>query len=212
MLSFSALRLGYAGRAVLELGDFALPAGGQCLIAGPSGCGKTTLLYALAGLSPVMAGSVSVNGTVITALNESARDAFRGRHIGIVYQGIHLIKSLSVLQNVMLASYAAGLAAQETRARALLSRLGLSEKLHAMPDTLSQGQAQRVAIARAALHSPALLLADEPTSSLDDASCAGVIALLKEVALEANSTLVIATHDARVKEHFADVVTLGGGA
>ncbi len=212
MLQVSALSLGYSGKSVLEFKGMQLAKGAQCLIAGPSGCGKTTLLYALAGLSPVISGSVSVEGADITKMGEAERDRFRGAHIGIVYQGLHLIKSLTVLQNVMLASYASGQKADRARAAAVLSQLGLSEKLDSLPDALSQGQAQRVAIARAALHKPALLLADEPTSSLDDGACAKVIGLLKEVAKEAGSTLVIATHDGRVREHFADVVALGGAA
>lgn len=208
MLNVSALALGYGDVTVLQFAGMRLEKGAQCLIAGASGCGKTTLLYALAGISPVMAGTITVAGVEITGLSEAARDVFRGKHIGIVYQGIHLIQSLTVVQNVMLADYAAGMPTDRARAVAILTRLGLAEKVDAMPDTLSQGQAQRVAIARAALHRPSLLLADEPTSSLDDAACASVIALLKEVAAEAGSTLVIATHDGRVKEHFSEVVAL----
>lgn len=212
MLAVSPLILGYGDVPVLHFDGMMLARGGQCVIAGDSGCGKTTLLYALAGLNPVISGSVSVDGNVITDMGESERDQFRGRHIGIVYQGLHLVKSLTVLQNVMLAAYASGVEVDKEKAGAMLARLGLAEKAGVTADRLSQGQAQRVAIARAALHGPALLLADEPTSSLDDASCDKVVGLLKEVAEEAGSTLVIATHDARVRVHFSEVVRLGGGA
>jgi putative ABC transport system ATP-binding protein len=210
MLEVSALSLGYGGNAVLAFEGMRLGAGDSCLLAGKSGSGKTTLLYALAGVNPVMAGNIYINGCEITALSEVARDRFRGEKIGIVYQSLHLVKSLTVLQNVMLAGVASGKGRVKERAVELLVRLGLGEKLHVLPEVLSQGQAQRVAIARAVLLRPVLLLADEPTSSLDDDSCEVVIRLLKEVAAESGSALVIATHDGRVKRHFSNVIAVGG--
>src|SRR5579864_4649406 len=103
MLSISDVTLGYHGRPVLHMGSLELPAGGQCLVTGASGSGKTTLLYAIAGLVKVMKGSIAVNGTDIAALPEAARDRFRGRHIGIIFQTLHLVKSLSVIDNLLLA-------------------------------------------------------------------------------------------------------------
>lgn len=210
MLNISQISLGYNGKAVLRFGGLELPKGGQCLIAGPSGSGKTTLLYAIAGLVRVMAGTITIGGTDITTLSEAALDHFRGRKIGMIFQTLHLMRSLSVLDNLLLASYVSGQPQERERARELLAELGIAEKADALPEALSQGQAQRVAIARAVLHRPALILADEPTSSLDDDACAAVIALIRQTARETGATLVISTHDSRVKEHFDQIIALGG--
>jgi len=210
MLNISQVSLGYNGKAVLQFSGLELPKGGQCLITGPSGSGKTTLLYAIAGLVRVMEGTITVGGTDITTLSEAALDRFRGKRIGMIFQTLHLIKSLSVLDNLLLASYIVGLPREKERALELFEELGIGEKKDALPDALSQGQAQRVAIARAVLHRPALILADEPTSSLDDEACAAVIGLIRQTARETGATLVISTHDSRVKEHFSDIIELGG--
>ncbi len=212
MIEWSKLILGYAGKTVLRVPDRVLQAQSQWLICGPSGCGKTTLLYALAGMIVPMGGNLRVTGENLAAMGESARDVWRGQHIGLVLQSLHLVPALSVLENLMLASYLAGLPQDMARAKALLARLGMTEKANALPAALSQGQAQRVAIARAVLHRPALLLADEPTASLDDTAAAEVIALLRETAAEQKSVLIVSTHDARIKPDFTHRVDLGAAA
>lgn len=211
MLTLSKLTLGYAGKPVLQFKGAQLQQGEQCLITGASGSGKTTLLYAIAGMIPVMEGHITLGDTDVANLSESARDRFRGQHIGMIFQTLHLVKSLSVMDNLLLASYVASLPQKREHAREMLARLGIEHKQNDLPETLSQGQAQRVAIARAILHAPKLILADEPTSSLDDRSCEAVIGRIKEVAQETQATLVISTHDSRVKAHFKHVIALGDG-
>ena len=208
MLEISDVTLGYEGKMVGHLPSLQLKKGDVCLITGASGSGKTTLLYAIAGLLPVMDGEIAIHGTDITALPEAARDHFRGQHIGIIFQTLHLVRSLTVLDNLLLASYAAHLPQKKEHALATLKKLGLHDKQNALPGELSQGQAQRVAIARAILNRPSLILADEPTSSLDDATCHKVITLIRDVAEEVGATLLIATHDSRVKPHFKNIVEL----
>ena len=205
MLTISPLSLGYAGNAILQFKGMHLRAGDDCLITGPSGCGKTTLLYAIAGLLLPLSGHIEINGTDITTLSESKRDQFRGKHIGIIFQTLHLVKSLSVLDNLLMATYIAGLPSTREAAEKSLKHLGIDHKMHDFPASLSQGQQQRVAIARAIMHQPSLILADEPTSSLDDTATENVIALLKQVAENCRATLIISTHDSRVKKHFSNV-------
>jgi ABC-type lipoprotein export system ATPase subunit len=149
---------------------------------------------------------VGVAGQNLTSLRAQQLDRFRGQHIGIVLQRLHLIPSLRVLENLLLAQYLAGLPQDRARAREVLETLDLREKEAAYPHELSFGQAQRVAIARAAVNRPKLLLADEPTSNLDDARCQQALELLLTMAQACNATLVIATHDqrirARIPRHF----------
>ena len=209
MLSISDVTLGYQGKPVLHFGNLELAKGDGCLITGPSGSGKTTLLYAIAGLIPAMQGSISIAGTDITQLSESGRDHFRGQHIGMIFQTLHLVKSLRVIDNLLLAAYVADLPQRRERAHAVLRALGIEGKANDLPEALSQGQAQRVAIARAVLHQPKLILADEPTSSLDDTACETVIGLIRNAAQQANAALLISTHDHRVKAHFRQVIDLG---
>jgi ABC-type lipoprotein export system ATPase subunit len=212
MLSITRSTIGYGKKPVLDFPGMELVHGSQCLLIGPSGSGKTTLLYAMAGLAEVLDGRVSLNETEITGLTEAARDRFRGANIGIIFQTLHLVKSLSVINNLLLASYLAGLPQRRERAIALLEKLGIGQKQDQMPATLSQGQAQRVAIARAVLHEPALILADEPTSSLDDSNATAAVDLICEVARETGASLVVATHDARIKPRFQTVIEIGGAS
>ncbi len=209
MLKISALTLGYSNKTVLDFKGIELEKGGQCLISGASGSGKTTLLYAIAGLIKPQKGNITLNGTDISALNESNRDHFRGKNIGIIFQTLHLIKHLSVIDNLLLSSYVAGHKQDKKQAQQVLATLGIENKKDVFPEQLSQGQAQRVAIARAIMHKPSLLLADEPTSSLDDVSCSAVISLLKQAAKDTGAMLLISTHDSRVREHFKNIVKLG---
>lgn len=212
MLSIEKLQAGYGGKAVVSIPSFELPGGKHCLISGQSGSGKTTLLYAIAGLLTPQAGNITLCGTALHTLNHKERDRFRGMHIGIVYQTLHMVGALTVLQNLLLAQYAAGVTQDETRALALLESLGLADYAHRKPDTLSQGQKQRVAIARAVMNAPSLIVADEPTSALDDNAAQAVMRLLLDAAKNSNASLLVATHDARINGFFDKRITLGVGA
>lgn len=206
MLKISGLKAGYDGKAVVELNTLSLPSGEHLLLLGQSGSGKTTLLYAIGGLLTPLAGEVTLAGTRINP----GDDEFRGTHIGIIYQTLHMVPALTVLENLLLAPYAAGLPQDAAKAESLLAALGLLELRHRKPHELSQGQQQRVAIARAAMNGPKLILGDEPTSALDDASAAAVMELLLAAARTVGASLVIATHDARIKKYFTHTITLGG--
>ena len=157
----------------------------------------------LAGILRPNGGSVSVAGEDLLAMKPAALDRFRGQHIGIVLQRLHLVPSLTVLRNLMLAQYLAGVPQDGARAREVLASLEVEGKAHAYPHELSFGQAQRVAVARAVVNRPRLLLADEPTSNLDDERCAQAYALLESQARACGATLVIATHDQRIKARMA---------
>ena len=210
MLHITNLEAGYDGRSVVTLAQLNLKAGEHCLILGQSGSGKTTLLYAIAGLLKPMNGCITLGDTNIAALKGAALDAFRGKHIGIIYQALHMVSAVSVLDNILLAQYGAGVPQDAKHAAALLQQLGLGAHAHKKPDALSHGQQQRVAIARAAVNKPQLILGDEPTSALDDAACDAVMKLLLDTANASGASLVIATHDARIKKHFSKTITLGG--
>ena len=196
------LRHGYGGRPVLALDEWRVGAGEHWLVLGASGSGKTTLLHLLSGLLTAQQGTVTVGGKDLAALKPAERDRFRGRQIGFVPQRLHLVDCLTVLDNVRLARYLAGLPAATAEVLGTLAALGLEEKIGAYPATLSYGQAQRVAVARAVVNGPQVILADEPTSNLDDAHCERTVGLLREVGVRRSATLVIATHDQRVKSHF----------
>ena len=202
MLSLTGLRLRYGGRSVLSLDRFEAASGEHWLVLGASGSGKTSLLNLVAGLLEPDEGRIVAGGQPLASLTGAARDQWRGRNVGIVPQKLHLVSSLTVLQNLMLAPYLAGLPLDEARALGLLENLFLKEKATARPHQLSHGQAQRVAIARAVMNRPKLLLADEPTSNLDDANCFQALDVLQEQARECGATLVVATHDQRVKQRF----------
>lgn len=179
--------------------DWEVAKGEQWLIIGGSGKGKTTLLHLLGGLLKPTFGNLKINETSINLLEGSALDAFRGKNIGIVFQQPHLIKNFSVLNNVIAAQYFAGVQQNKQHALQVLEQLGIADKANAKPDELSQGQMQRVAIARAVVNKPAILIADEPTSALDDENTEAVLNLLQSMAKANNATLLIATHDDRIK-------------
>jgi len=199
VLSIHGLVAGYAGKPVARLGALNLGAGGAGLLLGPSGAGKTTLLLAIAGLAKAFAGQVRVGGTDIAALPPSRADRFRGRTLGLIFQDLHLVPGLSTLDNLLLAPFAAGLPQDRARALQLLDGLGLAAQAFAPAETLSRGQAQRAAIARAMVLRPKLILADEPTASLDDEACTTVSTLLIKAAAETGAGLLIATHDQRLR-------------
>lgn len=203
------LRHDFGGRTILDIPDWTAHKGEHYLVLGQSGSGKTTLLNILAGLLRPMAGNVSVSDQDIGSLGPGLMDVFRGRHIGIVFQTLHLVSALSVADNLHLARYLAGLPRQVSRVHKMLDNLGLRSLTNARSRALSQGEAQRVAIARAVINEPTVILADEPTSALDDANTTQVMDLLCEQAEACGATLIIATHDRRIKDRFTAVLELG---
>ena len=208
MIQVSGLLYGYEASKKIQFPDFAVAKGDQCLLLGESGSGKTTLLHLCGGLLRSQQGSICMHQTDITKLSESAMDHFRGKHAGFIFQRNHLISALTVRKNLLMAPFLAGLRQQESRVEEVLKHLGLLEKKNARIQELSQGQAQRVAIARAVLNKPDIIFADEPTSALDDRNCDRVITLLQEAAQENQSTLIIATHDQRLKSRIKQQVNL----
>jgi len=209
MIRLEELRFGYrAGEDVLRLDRFDLDAQGNVLVVGPSGCGKTTLLHLIAGLLLPTHGRIEIDGQDLGALSPAARDRFRGRKIGIVLQQFHLLPALTVIQNLLVAQSIAGLAVQRAAAHAILGALGVDERTDAYPHQLSVGQQQRVAIARALVNRPVVVLADEPTSNLDDEACADVADLLLDATQRQGAALVIATHDSRLKSRIARQLAL----
>lgn len=192
----------------LRLPDWAAPQGAQRLVIGPSGSGKSTLLHLLAGVLRPSRGRVVVAERDLAELGPGELDRFRGRHVGVVFQRLHLLGALSVAENLLIAQRLAGLPEDGARVASVLSALGIEALARARPARLSFGQAQRAAIGRALVNRPRLVLADEPTSALDDESCAVVLDLLLEHTRREGATLVIATHDARVRERVPEHLTL----
>lgn len=157
----------------------------------------------LTGIKKPTSGQVFINETDLYKLSSRALDQFRGKHIGLVFQQPHLIKSLTVKENLMIAQQFAGLKTDLGRIDEVLAELDMIQKINSYPGELSQGQLQRASIARVVLNRPALLIADEPTSSLDSKNAKAVINLLLKLSAAGRSTLIVSTHDERVKEAFS---------
>lgn len=197
MIRTRGLACAHPGGPRLRFADVDVPAGGTLLLRGPSGSGKSTWLALASGLLTPDEGSIEVNGQSVGALRGGARDAWRGATVGLLPQRLHLSADLSVARNLALAYLAAGMPVDRRAIDDVLRSLGLDGLRDRRPHTLSGGQAQRVALARALLRRPAVLLADEPTASLDDAASARVLTLLRDAVRQAGATLVLASHDAR---------------
>jgi putative ABC transport system ATP-binding protein len=185
--------------------------GERVALTGPSGAGKSTLLYCIAGLLRPQRGTISIGGHDLLALQDGARAAHRLHHVGIVYQAFHLLGALTAVDNVALPLRLAGLsrAAASERAKDLLDRVGLADRRHHRPAQLSGGEQQRVAVARAIANDPEILLADEPTGSLDAEAAATVLDLLHEEG--SRRTLVLATHSPDIASGLDRIVRLDGG-
>lgn len=196
------------GELSFQFPDVRCEQGQALLITGGSGKGKTTLLHLLGGLLRPEGGEIIIDDTEIGILSEKKLDHFRGQNIGIVLQESHFIESLSVLENVVLASWLASGKKETKKAKQLLMHLGLESQINKSPQKLSIGQQQRVSIARALINQPKLLLADEPTSSLDDTNARLVANLLADLSAEFGSALVIVTHDQRLKDRFQNSIAL----
>ncbi len=208
MIAVRGLAHRYGQQDALRLPEWKVAQGERWLVLGPSGCGKTTLLHVLAGLVRPTEGDVEVSGENLRRLEGARLDRWRATTVGIVLQALHLVKHLSVRDNLRLAQYLAHVPQDDARIADTLGALGVGEKAGRRPSELSQGEQQRVAIARAVLNRPKLLLADEPTANLDDQSALKVVDLLAEQAGRHGATLVVATHDARVKGRFRERLEL----
>ncbi len=208
MLETHNLRYSYDDATPIHFPDIRCQKGEQWLLLGQSGSGKTTLLHLLGGLLTPQYGSIQVDDTDIAQLKGSSLDQFRGQHIGIIFQTAHFVKALTVEENLILAQQLAGVKMDKSRIIHILDKLNLAHKLKSKPNDLSVGEQQRVAIARALINRPSVILADEPTSALDDKNTEEVIQLLEQQAAEVGATLLIVTHDGRLKNYFKNQIDI----
>ena len=194
--------------------SLAVPPGEVVLIMGPSGSGKTTLLSMMGALLKPTEGTIHLDGTVISALSENRLPVIRLRQFGFIFQDFNLLSALSVLENVAIVAELAGLRGRAARekARALLTDLGLGERLDFLPEKLSGGEKQRVAIARALINDPTLILADEPTANLDSKIGHEIMRLLRRIAKEQGRSVIIVSHDQRIRDIADRVLWLEDGA
>ncbi|MFL2603076.1 MAG: ABC transporter ATP-binding protein [Flavobacteriaceae bacterium] len=207
MIKTRGIKFDYNNQVFFEFPDIEIKTKENLLIIGNSGIGKTTLLHLLAGLLESKSGSIELFGKEISNLNSYQLDTFRGENIGIVFQRSHFVNSLTVKENLELAQFIAN-KKDNNRIDTILKSLGILDKSDKKTNQLSQGEKQRASIALAIVNSPKLILADEPTSSLDDENCDRVIKLLKKQASEFNAQLIVITHDNRLKKHFKKSIKL----
>ena len=198
-----------ANRWTIDIGSLSLARGEHLLLTGSSGSGKSTLLQVIAGLLDPSEGRVEIHGTPIHSLRGAARDRFRGRHVGMIFQTFNLLHGFSALENVMAALMFSEVPTREHRERAaaLLSRLGITDH-HRHADRMSVGQQQRVAVARAIACGPDLVLADEPTASLDPENARGAVELIREACRASGAALLCVSHDPSLHNQFERRVAL----
>lgn len=202
MIKIEHLSFGYSDHKILSIPQLEVKDNEHLMILGKSGSGKTTMLHILGGLLAPNEGKVVIGQSEIYKLSSAQLDKYRGQNIGLIFQKPHLIAALSVEDNLLLAQYLAGTAQDKGRVKEVLEELDLAPKRTKKVKALSQGEQQRVTIARALINRPRVILADEPTASLDDDNALRVIRMLKNKAEDYGAALVIATHDQRVKEEF----------
>ncbi len=193
--------------------DLDVAPGELTLLVGPSGCGKTTLISIMAGTLDPTAGELTVLGADLPRLSNREKAAFRARNVGFVFQQFNLLPSLTAEENTAVPLLINGRPRREalTRAREVLTTMGLADRLRSLPSQLSGGQQQRVAIARALIHRPRLLVCDEPTSAVDAATGQTIMELIRQVAVQPDRVAVVVTHDARVFGYGDRIVTLEDG-
>lgn len=203
MIATQNLTFAYAADKQFTFPDFSCADRETMLILGKSGKGKTTFLHLMALLLKPTGGKIQINNQEISQLSVSSAADFRAKNVGIIYQKPHFVHALSVMDNLLLSNYLAGKNQAKDKAQHLAESLGFAEHLSKKTTQLSQGEQQRVSIARALMNSPSVILADEPTSSLDDDNCLKVIDLLKKQTQEIGASLVVVTHDQRLKDEFS---------
>jgi len=208
MLTTRNISFSYNGERNFRFPDIELLNGQELLILGESGIGKTTLLHIIAGLLPPTHGSIELEGKKLYQLSTKQLDKFRGQNIGIVFQHAHFINSLTVGENLQLIQHLAGNRQDTSVIKRVLNSLDIANKFNSKPFQLSQGEQQRASIALAIINNPNLILADEPTSSLDDKNCTKVVDLLRKQASLTQAKLIIITHDNRLKHQFKNRLIL----
>ena len=207
MIITKEVEFNYDNQIFFKFQDIDLKSNENLLIIGNSGVGKTTLMHLLAGLLKSNSGSIKLFDKELSQLSSHQLDRFRKNNIGIVFQRPHFVNSLTVKENLQLAQYIAN-KNDNNRIESILKNLNIFDKSNKKTSQLSQGEKQRASIALAIVNSPKLILADEPTSSLDDTNCSKVIKLLKKQATDFGAQLIVITHDSRLKEHFKKSIEL----
>ncbi|GAB3176412.1 ABC transporter ATP-binding protein [Telluribacter humicola] len=208
MITSKDLSFSYSPHKKFNFPDILCNDGEALLILGQSGRGKTTLLHILALLLTPATGDIIIDGHSIHSLSPKQTATVRANKIGIIYQRAHFVSSLTVLENLLLSNYLAGRNQDRDKAAYLADQLGFSEHLPKKTHELSQGEQQRVSIARALMNNPAVILADEPTSNLDDENCQRVVNLLKAHSAQIGASLIVVTHDQRLKDEFSNQISL----
>ena len=207
MIITKEVEFNYDNQIFFKFQNIDLKSNENLLIIGNSGVGKTTLMHLLAGLLKSNSGSIKLFDQELSQLSSHQLDRFRKNNIGIVFQRSHFVNSLTVKENLQLAQYIAN-KNDNNRIESILKNLNIFDKSNKKTNQLSQGEKQRASIALAIVNSPKLILADEPTSSLDDTNCSKVIKLLKKQATDFGAQLIVITHDSRLKKHFKKSIEL----
>ena len=208
LLEVKSLAFTHEGQNQICFPDISLSNNEGLIVLGNSGSGKTTLINLIAGLIKADSGDITFNQTKYNELSLDDLDIFRGKNIGLIFQKPHFIRNLTVLENLSLSTHLSRNKVRNEIFEETLSEVGLSEKINMRPNELSEGEQQRLSIAMALVKEPALILADEPTSSLDDNNCNKVISLLKKYSEKKGCKLVIVTHDSRIKDLFKKRISL----
>lgn len=208
MISTRSVQFSYPGSQIFHFPDIACENSDVLLIIGSSGVGKTTFLHLLGGILMPTFGEIKIGDTILNTLSNNKIDAFRGQNIGMVLQQNFFIESLTILDNLILASWLGKQKKDIKRIDDLLNKLGLNGLESKLPSQLSVGQLQRVSIVRALINEPKVILADEPTSSLDDENANNVADMLRKIADDFNTVMIIVTHDSRLKRKFANHIEL----
>ena len=208
MLKTESIIFTYDGLSKFKFPDIQLNNGDSLLVLGDSGVGKTTFIQILAGLLKPNSGQVYLGSVNYNELSSKEMDQFRGKNIGMIFQNPYFVRNLNILYNLLLSLYLSENKQDKNRVVQLLNELGLGNKLDSMPDNLSQGEQQRASIALSVIKQPDIILADEPTSSLDDVNCQKIITILKQQADKNKSKLIIITHDNRIKDQFDKSIIL----